>query len=398
MILIITSLLLSSILILISVNYTKVAFALSTAFLSLVGLLFDPYIAQSNGVYTDLVRFFNELQLVKTYNLGDVLSSSVEPFKSLYSGMFVNNIIMFLVSKTGNLHLLPFLSVLAFYSILYIQLYKESKRNRLNKYSVLIILWLVYALINITGPMDNIRNPFTSLVGSILLYNNLINDLSIMNAGIGYIIIFFIHPSSIIFPILNLIVKISNKWMKYIFVIATFVFFIFSYQISSILLRIVPSGSTFSDVVNKLNSYSGGQADLISYGTITQKAILWLTAIVMIFVLYFFNKQTKSTMNRFSDACIFFITIFVATSLFSVHMFFRFGFILSILILLMLPTVFRATSNNFDYNFHINSRIPISYFSLYILLIITIVINLSWYFGTYAYQSINLGGMISGFR
>lgn len=78
-----------------------------------------------------------------------------------------------------------------------------------------------------------------------------------MNAGIGYIIIFFIHPSSIIFPILNLIVKISNKWMKYIFVIATFVFFIFSYQISSILLRIVPSGSTFSDVVNKLNSYSG---------------------------------------------------------------------------------------------------------------------------------------------
>ena len=195
MILIITSLLLSSILILISVNYTKVAFAFSTAFLSLVGLLFDPYIAQSNGVYTDLVRFFNELQLIKTYNLGDVLSSSVEPFKSLYSGMFVNNIIMFLVSKTGNLHLLPFLSVLAFYSILYIQLYKESKRNRLNKYSVLIILWLVYALINITSPMDNIRNPFTSLVGSILLYNNLINDLSIMNAGIGYIIIFFIHPS-----------------------------------------------------------------------------------------------------------------------------------------------------------------------------------------------------------
>ena len=396
MILIIASLFLSSILI--RVNYTKVAFALSTALLSLVGFLFDPYIAQSNGVYTDLVRFFNELQLIKTYNLSDVLSSSVEPFKTLYPGMFVNNIIMFLVSKTGNLHLLPFLSVLAFYSILYVQLYRECKKNRLSKYNILIILWLVYALINITDPMDNIRNPFASLVGSILLYNNLVNDLSIMNTSIGYIFIFFIHPSAIIFPIINLVVKVNNKWTKYIFAIAIFIFFIFSYQISSVLLGIIPNNSISFSVISKLNAYSGGQSDLISYGTATQKEILWLTALVMIFVLYFFNKQTKNTMNRFSNACLFFITIFVASSVFSVHIFFRFGFILSILILLMLPTVFSSPSNNLDNNFYINYRIPVSYFSLYVLLIITVIINLSWYFGTYAYQSINLGGMISGFK
>lgn len=396
MILIIASLFLSSILI--RVNYTKVAFALSTALLSLVGFLFDPYIAQSNGVYTDLVRFFNELQLIKTYNLSDVLSSSVEPFKTLYPGMFVNNIIMFLVSKTGNLHLLPFLSVLAFYSILYVQLYRECKKNRLSKYNILIILWLVYALINITDPMDNIRNPFASLVGSILLYNNLVNDLSIMNTSIGYIFIFFIHPSAIIFPIINLVVKVSNKWTKYIFAIAIFIFFIFSYQISSVLLGMIPNNSISFSVISKLNAYSGGQSDLISYGTATQKEILWLTALVMIFVLYFFNKQTKNTMNRFSNACLFFITIFVASSVFSVHIFFRFGFILSILILLMLPTVFSSPSNNLDNNFYINYRIPVSYFSLYVLLIITVIINLSWYFGTYAYQSINLGGMISGFK
>lgn len=396
MILIIASLFLSSILI--RVNYTKVAFALSTALLSLVGFLFDPYIAQSNGVYTDLVRFFNELQLIKTYNLSDVLSSSVEPFKTLYPGMFVNNIIMFLVSKTGNLHLLPFLSVLAFYSILYVQLYRECKKNRLSKYNILIILWLVYALINITDPMDNIRNPFASLVGSILLYNNLVNDLSIMNTSIGYIFIFFIHPSAIIFPIINLVVKVSNKWTKYIFAIAIFIFFIFSYQISSVLLGIIPNNSISFSVISKLNAYSGGQSDLISYGTATQKEILWLTALVMIFVLYFFNKQTKNTMNRFSNACLFFITIFVASSVFSVHIFFRFGFILSILILLMLPTVFSSPSNNLDNNFYINYRIPVSYFCLYVLLIITVIINLSWYFGTYAYQSINLGGMISGFK
>ena len=396
MILILLSLILSSILILIGRNYVKAAFILSIIFLSLVGLLFNPYIAQSNGVYTDLVRFFDELQLIKNYNLNDVLSSSVEPFKTLYPGLLVNNIIMFVVSKIGNIHLFPFLSVFSFYSILYIQLYKECQKYRLNKYKILLIFWLVYALINLTDPMDNIRNPFTSLFGVILLYNNLINGSSNIRTGVGYIIIFFIHSSAIIFPIINLVVKISNRWTKYIITSIVFIFSIFSYQFSSSLFSLIPGGSTLFNIINKLNAYSGGQADLVNYGTVFQKAMLWLTAVVAILVWRLFNKQTEEAIEKFSNACMFCIAIFLAGSAFSVHIFFRFGFILSIFILVMLPAVLR---NNTDDMFSsdsgiaiVNSKISVSYLSLYILLGITILINLSWYFDTSAYRSINLGG------
>lgn len=392
MILILISILLSSIFILIGRNYMKFAFALSIFFLSLVAFLFDPYVAQSQGVYTDLVRFFNELQLIKNYNLNDVITSSVEPFKSLYPGMYVNNIIMFLVAKTTNLHLLPLLSVFSFYTILYIQLDKECVKNNVNKYNIWFILLLVYALIDITGPMDNIRNPFASLVGVILLYNNLINHTSLAQTFVGYIIIFFIHPSSLIFPIINLIVKISNKWTKYILAGIIFLFSIFSYQISSALLGMIPGGSILFNVIDKLNNYSGGQADLVNYGTNFQKSLLWLTAIVTVFVLYFFNKETKNKFVDFSNAVIFFITIFVASSLFSVHLFFRFGFILSVFILVMLPVVFNSSSDGLSNKDIPSSKISVSYFSLYILLTATIVVNFMWYFGTYAYRSINLGG------
>lgn len=382
----------SSIFILIGRNYMKFAFALSVFFLSLVAFLFDPYIAQSQGVYTDLVRFFNELQLIQNYNFNDVITSSVEPFKSLYPGMYVNNIIMFLVSKTTNLHLLPLLSVFSFYTILYIQLDRECVKNNVNKYNILFISLLVYALIDITGPMANIRNPFASLVGVILLYNNLINGTSLILTFIGYIIIFFIHPSSIIFPIINLVVKISNKWTKYILATAIFVFSVFSYQISSVLLGVIPGGSILYNVIDKLNAYSGGQADLVSYGTIFQKSLLWLAAIVVGFVLYLFNKETKDKFIDFSNAIIFFITIFVASSLFSVHMFFRFGFILTILILVMLPVVFNNSASGLLDKEPTSAKVSVSYFNLYILLTITIIVNFMWYFGTYAYRSINLGG------
>lgn len=392
MILIIASLLLSSGLILIGKNYTKIAFIVSVIFLSLVGLLFDPYLAQSHGVYTDLVRFFNELQLIRNYNLSDAITSSVDPFKSLYPGMVVNNVIMFLVAKTSNLHLLPFLSVLTFYSVLYIQLYSECKKNGLNKYKILLILLLIYALINITDPMCNIRNPLTSLIGVIVLYNNLVNNTSIVLTALGYILIFFIHPSSIIFPIVNVIVKMSNKWTKYLFTAIVFIFSVFSYQISSSLIGVIPGGSILSNVVTKLNSYSGGQADLVSYGTPFQKFLLWITALGAVFVLYLFNKETKNKFNKFGNACTFFITIFIATSVFSVHMFFRFGFILGIFILIMLPIALRNNiieSSSIDGN---STKIPVSYFNLYLLLGVIIILNFCWYFGTYAYRSINLGG------
>lgn len=385
MILIITSLLLSSGIILMGKNYTKSAFFVSVILLSIVGYLFDPYLAQSNGVYTDLVRFFNELKLTYNYNLNEVLTSSVEPFKSVYPGMLVNNLIMFVVAKTNNLHLLPFLSVLTFYSLLYVQLSSECKKYNLNKFKILLIIWLVYALINITDPMCNIRNPLTSLVGVILLYNNLVNDKTITFTAIGYLIIFFIHPSSIIFPIINIIVKISSKLVRYILTVVIFIASLFSYQISFSLLGAVPGGNVLFSVINKLNDYSGGQTDLISYGTTFQKLILWLTAILTLVVLHLFNQETSNKFSRFNNAVIFFVAIFVASSIFSVHIFFRFGFILSILVLIMLPIVLR---NNVDFTL----KMPISYFSLYFLLGITIIANLGWYFGTYAYRSINLGG------
>lgn len=392
MILILISILLSSIFILIGRNYTKFAFALSVFFLSLVAFLFDPYVAQSQGVYTDLVRFFNELQVIQNYNFNDVITSSVEPFKSLYPGMYVNNIIMFLVSKTTNLHLLPLLSVFSFYTILYIQLDRECVKNNVNKYNILLLSLLVYALIDITGPMANIRNPFASLVGVILLYNNLINGNSLILTFIGYIIIFFIHPSSIIFPIINLVVKISNKWTKYILAAAIFIFSVFSYQISLGLLGVIPGGSILYTIINKLNAYSGGQADLISYGTTFQKSLLWLAAIVVGLVLYLFNKETKDKFVDFSNAVIFFIIIFVASSIFSVHIFFRFGFILTILILVMLPVVFNNSASGLLDKEPTSAKVSVLYFNLYILLTITIIVNFMWYFGTYAYRSINLGG------
>lgn len=385
MILIITSLLLSSGIILMGKNYTKSAFFVSVILLSIVGFLFDPYLAQSNGVYTDLVRFFNELKLTYNYNLNEVLTSSVEPFKSVYPGMIVNNLIMFMVAKTTNLHLLPFLSVLTFYSLLYIQLYSECKKYNLNKFKILLIIWLVYALINITDPMCNIRNPLASLIGVILLYNNLVNNKNITFTAIGYLTIFFIHPSSVIFPIINLIVKISNKLVRYVITAVIFITSLFSYQISSSLLGVIPGGNILFNVINKLNNYSGGQADLINYGTTFQKSILWLTAVLTLVVVYLFNQQTNIQFSKFNNAVIFFVAIFVASSIFSVHIFFRFGFILSILVLIMLPVVLKD-------NVNFTLKIPVSYFSLYILLGITIVVNLSWYFGTYAYRSINLGG------
>ena len=131
---------------------------------------------------------------------------------------------------------------------------------------------------------------------------------------------------------------------------------------------------------------------MVSYGTIFQKSLLWLAAIVVGFVLYLFNKETKDKFIDFSNAVIFFITIFVASSLFSVHMFFRFGFILTILVLVMLPVVFNNSAHGVLDRKTTSSKISVSYFNLYILLTITIIVNFMWYFGTYAYRSINLGG------
>ena len=59
----------------------------------------------------------------------------------------------------------------------------------------------------------------------------------------------------------------------------------------------------------------------------------------------------------------------------------------------MLPNVLKNSSENLINEGNVMStRISLSYFSLYILMGVTIVMNLGWYFGTLAYRSINLGG------
>lgn len=387
MILIILSLLLGSITILVGKGFTKIAFSISTILLAIVGFLFNPYLAQTQGVYTDLVRFFNELTLLDNATLNQVVTSTIEPFKTEYPGLLINNIVMYIVAKIKIYNLLPCIAVLFFYGILYVQLYKECKKYSINKYNILLLFWMVYALINITEPMDNIRNPISSLVGVILLYNNLISKFSTPLTFLGYLLIYLIHPSAIIFPIVNIIVKIKNKFIKYILIVITFIMTIFSNSISSNF-----SGNN-TVIFNKIFAYTGGQSDLINYGTSFQKLLLWISAFVLIFIIYLFNKYTEENTTEFTEAIILFIAMFLGASVVAVHIFFRLGFMLNIFILTLLPSVL----SNYNENKGIlksdrTTRVLPIKLVLYILLGLTIILNLSWYFGTYAYRSINLGG------
>ena len=129
--------------------------------LSIMAFLFNPVKAWlTNGNYTDLYRYWSDMDVFSTYGW----NTSDSMFKTQYSVMPVTKLLIYFVSKIGIKRLLACLSCLSVYGIFGYVLSNEAKENKCsNKYLNMAFIIFIF-LVNYKISITNIRMPIANSI------------------------------------------------------------------------------------------------------------------------------------------------------------------------------------------------------------------------------------------
>jgi hypothetical protein len=377
------------------VSFLKVKFKyvaiMNIVLLTLVAYLFDPQIALiKHGFYTDLVRIFNELRIIKDYTFKDAFLCLAYPFNSEYSGLWLNNIIMFLCSKSNKFNLLSCFSSIVSYSVLFLTLNRVLDYCKQKRVIRIFSIIMVFCLTDYVSVICNIRNPIALFIDICVLYWDLVERKNTLLCFSVYILMIFIHPMTILVLLLRISLYFCNnfvfKALGVVIGISMLSFpFIGKYIISKF------SNAYIASLGNKIIAYGGAQEDLQSYGNNTLLFITIYSAVALFFSIKVISKYNSDIrFNKFVQICFIILCIFAGSYYCSIHLFYRVGTMVSLCLLLISPIALVTLKEKYgDIN---KKRNFITGYSLYFLLICGLcLVNFLYKFGTVNYQMLNLG-------
>lgn len=146
----------------------------------------------------DLFHHYNEIDNMRIGGIEFTLK------EANYKELFVINFLFYIVSLFSNNSLIVFITLFIEYMIFtYITCDLKKKYDKNNSIAFSINFFLFFALVNIVLSISGIRNVFAFSIASLAIYIDLIKKRKNILTYILYIIPVFIHPSTIIVPIIR---------------------------------------------------------------------------------------------------------------------------------------------------------------------------------------------------
>lgn len=209
---------------------------------SLAFLAFHTVPAESD----DLYRHFQNMHILRYSSFKDI-------FKSSYTGVYLNTIVMYVCGKTGVYGLYPALYIFVGYFLILYNTIRVNLRKRKTLEIVLIILF-VFFCVNFRDFISGLRNYFAFITCGYFILNEkcFSRDRRITYVAIG--LMGFIHTSAfIVLAILLLSDIIKDRIGKRVVLVGMSMFLPISIVACKIIL-LIPMFQN-SDLINKVHRY-----------------------------------------------------------------------------------------------------------------------------------------------
>lgn len=346
--------------------------------LSIMAFLFNPVKAWlTNGNYTDLYRYWSDMDVFSTYGW----NTSDSMFKTQYSVMPVTKLLIYFVSKIGIKRLLACLSCLLVYGIFGYVLSNEAKENKCsNKYLNMAFIIFIF-LVNYKISITNIRMPIANSIFFLTLYNDLNKKNNMFFNIIGYILCCSIHSAFLLFVGLRLILFLIHKYngkLIYIFIIL----YGTSITVITNILELYGSNSFVSSILYKINYYTNGTG---STGMEYPIFILGIIKVLMmLYLIYILKNKANIDSKNLMYKCTLLFTFFAIGSMTNFHLFHR---VTNFLIYFIVYWQLYLCSDNLStYKYRLINENR-GYINLYnVICFLVVFVHIYYYFMSYQYN------------
>ena len=173
----------------------------------------------------DLTRHFMSLKLysnMSVYEFVDACSNNITPGALLYFRI---------IGKLNNVHLLPCITSIIYYSILFVLYFNFIKKYKVSPKSAALSLFLFMINGRFLGLISGIRNGLAFILIFCAIYREFILNRKIISNILLYLFAILIHSSSFIVILLRFLFipfeknKLSFKIANLIFLMIMFIFF-----------------------------------------------------------------------------------------------------------------------------------------------------------------------------
>lgn len=362
--------------------------------LSVLGTFYNPIKGFLNyGIYTDLYRIFNELDLFRLYgwNLDKINNGNLE-LTTNYSPVIIAKMYMLLCAKlTTNNHIISFINSIFVYGSTAIGLLLVGKKINASN-SVVISSFIVFLIINdYSRVIANIRMPLAMGFFMLIWCKQIKNEDKKLWYYVAYVLTCLIHSAMLIFLLSKLIVDFCpNKLMKF-FILLMLASSLFSNYVIDILTRFNSIGGVISGVLQKAILYSENDS-MVGISVLKnnyQVVILNLIRILFfVYLIYLLRKilyKNRNSININSQlvSLIYFselITSFAVGSLWSFHLFNR-----TVLFMVVIMPIYLLIVAK-EFNIRLLSFKNLNVFSIITWLFV--LTNVIYYFFGYTYNQL----------
>ena len=171
------------------------------------------------AITDDLCRHYENMAVLKSIPIYKIFNAS-------YSGVYLNTLIMYLISLTGKFGLYPALYVTIGYTFIFLMIYKFKTESKCSNRDFILITLFVFFTINCRDFISGLRNYFTFILCAFLIIQRYYNKISPKTCYIGIIILSLIHTSALLILILVVFNDITKDWKYRKYINGLIIFFI----------------------------------------------------------------------------------------------------------------------------------------------------------------------------
>lgn len=269
----------------------------------------------------DLTRYFDILDSIKGMSL-------IGAVTRLKNGLYVENFLFWLVSVTGDNHILPAVSTSVVYGISAYTLLDYAEREHCLEDAWIVLLFEVLQF-SFFSVANNVRNIFTFSIVVLAVYRELVLKKRDLLTLVLYIAPCFMHKTGAVLVALRVLVIFVRKALPLVigFVLLLPSAIIFVYQRrSSIPIGGVPGRLIRKIVSSAYNYLKGGTeyADIVSgsKGQLVIRLIVMAMILLIAVICYLYNREHPSDYNVF---CILLCAVVVACNTFQTPAYWRFA-------------------------------------------------------------------------
>lgn len=376
------------------IRLKKTYFAIIILVLSVLSIFYNPIKGFLNyGIYTDLYRIFNELDLFRLYGWNlDKINNGTMDLTTNYGPIIIAKMYMFLCAKlTTNDHIISFINSIFVYGSMAIGLLLVGKKIKASD-SVVVSSFVVFLIINdYSRVIANIRMPLAMAFFMLIWCKQIKNEDKKLWYYAAYVLTCLIHSAMLIFLLSKLVVDFfPNKLMK-VFILIMLVSSLFSNYVIDILAHFSSMGEITRGLLQKAILYSENN-NMIGISVLKdnyQVVILNLIRILFfVYLIYLLRKILYKNRNSIKInpqlvSLVYFselITSFAIGSLWSFHLFNR-----TVLFMVVIMPIYLLIIAK-EFNIRLLSFKNLNVFSIIAWLFV--LTNVIYYFFGYTYNQL----------